>query len=132
MIHTSHHVRTSWPRTGTARALRAAAVAVLVPVGGVLLAAPATAQMLDDGEQPGEGLSAITTILVFIGIPAALFLVIALLSLAPSMARGPRYRPGLGWWAAPIWFNGPEDTDRAVRTAAAHPTTDGGGASARW
>jgi hypothetical protein len=88
------------------------------------------AAQLDDGELPGKGLSPIETLLLFVGAPALLFLVIALLVMAPSMARGPRYRPGLGWWAAPVWFNGPDDADRAVRHAT--PTTDGGGTSARW
>lgn len=84
----------------------------------------------DDGSQPGGGLSVVQTLLIFVGIPSLLFVVIALLVSAPSMARGPRYRPGLGWWAAPVWFNGPADADTAVRTAIA--TTGGGGASARW
>ncbi|MEP6759741.1 MAG: hypothetical protein ABJA93_00050 [Sporichthyaceae bacterium] len=88
------------------------------------------AAQLDDGEVPGKGLSAIETLLLYVGAPALLFLVIALLAMAPSMTRGPRYRPGLGWWAAPVWFNGPDDADTAVRRAT--PTTDGGGSSARW
>jgi hypothetical protein len=88
------------------------------------------AQQYDDGEVPSEGISNLATLLIFVGVPALLFLVIALLVSAPSMARGPRYRPGLGWWAAPVWFNGPDDADAAVRRAT--PTTDGGGTSARW
>lgn len=95
--------------------------------------APATAALaanFDDGQDPGPGLSVLQTVLIFVGIPALLFVVITLLVVAPSMARGPRYRPGLGWWAAPVWFNGPDDADTAVRTAIA--TTGGGGASARW
>ena len=56
--------------------------------------------------------------------------IITFLVFLPSLVRGPRYRPGLGWWAAPVWFNGPEDADNAVRTATA--TVQGGGASARW
>ena len=74
--------------------------------------------------------AALQTLAIFVGIPALLFVIIVLLVSAPSMARGPRYRPGLGWWAAPVWFNGPEDADAAVRGAT--PTTGGGGASARW
>jgi hypothetical protein len=70
------------------------------------------------------------TLLIFAGIPAGIFALIVVLVSAPSTARGPRYRPGLGWWAAPVWFNGPEDADSAVRSAT--PTTGGGGASARW
>ncbi len=87
-------------------------------------------QEYDDGEIPAEGISNVAALLIYVGAPALLFLVIALLVMAPSMARGPRYRPGLGWWAAPVWFNGPDDADAAVRRAT--PTTDGGGTSARW
>jgi hypothetical protein len=85
----------------------------------------------DDGDDPGPGLSVVSTLLIFVGIPAALFITIAVLVSAPSIARGPRYRPGLGWWAAPVWFNGPDDAERAVREAAGSTNT-GGGASARW
>ena len=88
------------------------------------------AKQYDDGEVPAEGIGNIEALLIYVGAPALLFLVIALLVMAPSMARGPRYRPGLGWWAAPVWFNGPDDADAAVRRAT--PTTDGGGTSARW
>lgn len=93
--------------------------------------APALATVgRDDGSEPGDGLSVVETLLWFVGLPLLLFVVIALLVMAPSMARGPRYRPGLGWWAAPVWFNGPEDADTAVRQAT--PSTGAGGASARW
>jgi len=121
----------------TARLLRTASVAAAATV--VLLTSlaagtPAYAATLaantDDGQDPGGGLSVLQTLLIFVGIPAALFVAIVLLVSAPSMARGPRYRPGLGWWAAPVWFNGPDDADSAVRSATA--TTGGGGASARW
>ena len=116
-----------------ARLLRSASVAAaasVVLLTTVLAGAPAYAANVDDGQQPGDGLSVVQTLLIFVGVPAALFVVIALLVSAPSMARGPRYRPGLGWWAAPVWFNGPDDADTAVRTATA--TRGGGGASARW
>jgi hypothetical protein len=85
----------------------------------------------DDGDEPGSGLNVIQTLLIFVGIPLALFVGIALLASAPSMVRGPRYRPGLGWWAAPVWFNGPDDAERAVRDSAGS-NNQGGGASARW
>jgi hypothetical protein len=113
--------------------LRAGLRAGVVTVGVALsfvLASPALAGTADDGSEPGGGMSAGATLLVFVGTPIALFLIIALLAAAPSLARGPRYRPGLGWWAAPVWFGGPEgDADAAVQ--AAQPT-EGGGTSARW
>ncbi len=112
--------------------LRRAAAAALGAATLVLLQATSAmaASNPDGGAEPGDGFSVIETLLWFVVLPGALFVVIALLSTAPSMARGPRYRPGLGWWAAPVWFNGPDDADTAVRKAA--PTAGGGGASARW
>jgi len=50
------------------------------------------------------------TVLVFAGIPALVVAVVALLVFAPSIAKGPRYRPGLSWWAPPVWINGPTAT----------------------
>ena len=96
----------------------------------LVLAAAGPALADDDGSEAGGGLSVLETLLWFVGVPGALFVLIVLLVSAPSMARGPRYRPGLGWWAAPVWFNGPDNADTAVRRATA--TTGGGGASARW
>ena len=97
---------------------------LLLATAGPALAVP------DDGSDTGPGLSVIETLLWFVALPAGIFLAIAVLVSIPSMTRGPRYRPGLGWWAAPVWFNGPDDADTAVRTAT--PTSGGGGASARW
>ena len=102
------------------------ALTVLTALGDAVL----HASTLDDGSGAGDGLSVIETLLWFVAVPGALFVGIAVLVSAASTARGPRYRPGLGWWAAPVWFNGPESADTAVRTAA--PTAGGGGASARW
>ncbi len=90
-------------------------------------------------------MSAVATILVYIGIPLGIFVVIALLVMAPGIARGNRYRPHqLSWWAAPVWFGGPQDvegnaSDRALSGTAlkqlpaviAGAQTEGG-ASARW
>lgn len=113
-----------------ARLATAASTAAISSALVLLPAVAARASDVDDGSEAGDGLSVIETLLYFVALPAALFVVIAVLVSAPSMARGPRYRPGLGWWAAPVWFNGPDDPDTAVRQAVA--TSAGGGASARW
>jgi heme A synthase len=95
------------------------------------LASPALAAARDDGEQPGKPISTGTVLLLFVGAPLGLFLVITLLVVAPSLARGPRYRPGVGWWAAPVWFGGPGgDAQAAVEST--ERTRNGGGTSARW
>ncbi|ACU76165.1 conserved hypothetical protein [Catenulispora acidiphila DSM 44928] len=131
------------PEARTRRALRTATLGSLAAVP-LLLASPAFALHRDAGDDPGQGMSAVATILVYIGIPAAVFCVIALLVLAPSIARGNRYRPHqLSWWASPVWFGGPREEhggsgERALTgtslkelTAYSEAQTEGG-ASARW
>jgi Domain of unknown function (DUF5130) len=76
-----------------------------------------------------EPMSTMDVLLVFVGIPAGLFALIVLLVLAPSVARGPRYRPGLTWLAQSEQFGaqsaGPAraDADAAAETDA-EPGTD--------
>ncbi|TCC32311.1 hypothetical protein [Kribbella sindirgiensis] len=50
------------------------------------------------------------SLLVFVGIPVLVIAVLTLLVFASSIANGPRYRPGLSWWAPPVWINGPTAT----------------------
>jgi hypothetical protein len=116
----------------------------------VMLAAtsPVFAQNRDDGDDPGRQLTALENLLLYVAAPLGLFLLISLLVLAPSIAKRPRYRPGLSWWAEPVWFGGPAspagpaaevaggsslgagDVESIIR--AVEPTRGGGGASARW
>ena len=85
------------------------------------------------------------SLLVFVGIPALVIAVLALLVFASSIANGPRYRPGLSWWAPPVWINGPTatkpDPAHLPELPAAPGTTASagtgvarstGGASASW
>lgn len=128
--------------------LRVATMSLSVPLVAVL-ASPALAYSRDDGDQPGPGLSVLQTLGLFVGIPLAAFLIIAVMVYAPSSARGPRYRPNVGWWAAPVWFNGPGQTSAPTvaesgsgseagaftedeEHAGAARTLAGGGTSARW
>jgi hypothetical protein len=125
--------------------LRAAAVTGAT-FGVVLLGSPAFAAHRDDGDDPGKGLSALETLLIFGVIPVALFLLIALLVSAPSIARGPRYRADRGWQGPPLVFGAPRDLQlpsgstmsggQAIEAApgdsTSEPASEGGGASARW
>jgi hypothetical protein len=88
------------------------------------------------------------SLLVFVGIPVLVIAVLALLVFASSIANGPRYRPGLSWWAPPVWINGPTPTKPdpanlpelpeltsapgATATAATGVARTLGGASASW
>ena len=96
----------------------------------VVWADPAIAK-LDDGEKHAKALTTGELILIYVVIPIGLFLVIALFSVLPSLLRRPRYRPGRPWNFDPLWFAGPDDTDKAL--AGARPgVTAKGGASAEW
>ena len=44
------------------------------------------------------------TILVFVGIPLALFVLLALLIFVPGGRKRTRYKPGQPWNHAPVWY----------------------------
>jgi len=49
-------------------------------------------------------MSIVQTSLVFVGIPAAVVLVVAALVYARANDRAPRYRPGGPWQFDPVWY----------------------------
>jgi hypothetical protein len=94
-------------------------------------------------------MSIVETVLVFVGIPAGLFAVFAVLTLGPSAARAPRYRPGAPWPYKPVWYlphpehSGPVSSLQSAGTAeagarlaisgaVAEPIKASGGASGEW
>ncbi len=110
------------------RGRTALGIGVLVVGLGLAAATPAAADTPTTWEKP-PAMSTLEALLIFVGIPAGLFVVIALLVMAPSVAKGPRYRPGLSWWADPEWFNGP-DGEGEERPALERGTSDPVGATA--
>ncbi len=114
-------------RTGTA---------VLSAVSFVLLTAgPALADRNpigpSEGSDPGPSLSVAATIGLYVLLPAAIMAGIAALVLLPGLVRGARYRPAMGWDAAPVWFAGPIDPAAAVAVAQPGDVVRGGG-SGSW
>jgi hypothetical protein len=108
-----------------------------------------------------SSLSTLEALLIFAGIPLLVVGVVTLLVMAPSLAKGPRYRPTEDWDAESEWFGGPAEgaagelppgasrqlpAGASVQAAAARtserPATastpgtvsdaETGGASARW
>ena len=101
-------------------------------------------------------MSIVETALVFVGIPALIVLVIAVLIYARANERTPRYRPGGPWQFNPVWYlphpeqTGPVASGYATEAAARHgaleaagarpalagqvvePVTASGGASGEW
>ena len=86
---------------------------------------------LDDGEVPGKPLGTGLVIVIYVLVPLGIFALIAAVATLPSALRRPRYRPGRPWSHDPMWFNGPDDPNKAL--AGARPgATARGGASAEW
>lgn len=95
-------------------------------------------------------MSVLTALIVFVGGPLLVIGIVTLLTMAPSLARGPRYRPGVDDTADPEWFGtlpageqgDQPQLDSGPSTPARQPATDAtgdrtstddtGGASARW
>jgi hypothetical protein len=94
-------------------------------------------------------MSIVQTVLVFVGIPAGAFALIALVTLGPGSARAPRYRPGSPWEYQPVWYlphpahKGPISELQSAGTAeagaklavtgiVAEPAQASGGASGDW
>lgn len=97
------------------------------------------AEITDSWNDP-HPMSPLHALLFFGGITLAIIVGITLLVMAPSLAKGPRYRPSQQWEAESEWFGAPtaEGTDlqrRAItpgQTARDRPTDEVGGASASW
>jgi hypothetical protein len=109
----------------TRNAVRAGVVGAVTGLS-LVAASPAFAVFHDDGEEPGDPLSPLMTLLIFVVVPIGLFLIISLLASLPSIMGGPRYRPGQGWRATPEWYGGPE----AEPPPAGGPVPEGGKAPA--
>ncbi len=110
-------------------------MAALSAIATVLLTAgPALARDPNgpaEGADPGQGLSPAATLALFLLVPAAIMAVIAALVWLPGQMRGARYRPHMGWNAAPVWFAGPLDPAAAVAGAQTGDVVRGGG-SGSW
>lgn len=73
-------------------------------------------------------MSTLEALLWYVALPLLVVAVITVAVYAPSWVRGPRYRPGLSWWAEPVWLGGAD----LASVGQAEPVTEGGGCSARW
>jgi hypothetical protein len=100
-----------------------AAVSLLITAGPVLAGTKP-----DDGEGHGHDLGLGNTILLFVVVPIAAFLLISALAVLPSTLTKPRYRPGKPWDHEPLWIGGPTDPQAVPPT----DTSARGGASAEW
>ena len=76
-------------------------------------------------------MTVIQTLLVFVGIPAAIIVLIFLAVYGKSMVRQPnRYRPGRSWDFPPSWYV--PHPDAVVTSESTGHTTAVGGANGEW
>jgi hypothetical protein len=112
---------------------RRTSVLLLFVVALVLGAAPAHADVPVGWTDESEAVDPLHAILVLAGIPLALFVIITIAVLTPSLVRGEGLRPG-----APAiesqWFGGPRKGTHVLESGSDAPTSDEetGGASGRW
>jgi hypothetical protein len=109
-------------RTKKSSTLALAATAALTIITATT--PPASALVRDDGDEPGQGLLATETLLLFIGVPVAMTALIVAAVVIPTWFRQVRLGNRGNWSEQPIWVNGPDqsaDTDdvimRAIRGA---------------
>jgi hypothetical protein len=87
-----------------------------------------------------SGVNVAETILVFVGIPLAVVVVLALLTFLPGGRKRPRYKSGQPWNHAPVWYephpeHGPDAGHGSHHALQAGSATTGGplgGARGTW
>ena len=76
-------------------------------------------------------MTVVQTVLVFVGIPAAIIAFLFLAVYGKSLVRQPnRYRPGRAWTFEPSWYV--PHPDAVVHAGGRSGTTAVGGASGEW
>jgi hypothetical protein len=116
--------------SSAARTARRVAVVALGLAAGLTAtpayAEPPTTPFWEEAQDP----SALEFLIIFVGAPAAIIAVLALLVYLPSMMRGRSSEPALVFAERSEWFGGPrKKPDAEDEQAEREPT---GGAGAQW
>lgn len=123
-------------RTAT-RSLTVLAAAVAWTAASVVATVPAlaTGTVPPEGSEPPESLTLVETLGLFVAAPLALFALIALAVLGPSIGRSSRHRTGASLEVGPVWV-GHGGTEPVLGDPGTAELTSGpgerGGASGRW
>lgn len=109
----------------------ARAAALLGPVLLVLATTvPASAAPPVSWPESTDPMSTLEQLLLLVGAPLALLVVITLLVMAPSVAKGSNYRSHVPWYAEAMQF-GTLPGNQPLAGGSSESTT-GGGAGVRW
>ncbi len=132
-----NHRAPKQPRRDASRtraAVRRSAIAVLA---FTLISLPGAALAdVPEGAPDAPGVSGLDFLIVLVLIPAALFVVIAVLAALPSMIRDKGYEPGQSWRSEAEWFGGPRNGVEAADDLSPQQIeaggADRGGTSGQW
>lgn len=116
-------------------AVRSGAVAALTsaPLLAATSALADTSNHTYDGEDAGSGLTVLQTLGIYVGIPLALFLIIAFLVCVPGWVRGDRNKREVGWVEPPSGASGASGAKPSAEEAVSAGRQGGtGGASGTW
>lgn len=125
---------------------RAARALALVPALALTFTASTAFADAPESWPNDPGVPPLRALLVYLVLPLALFVIIALLVYIPSMMRNQSYQPGQPWRHEPQWFGGPRGGVEALEAGgtsaggAGQPAADDrseqgsapGGTSGRW
>jgi len=102
--------------------------ALLSPLLVLSVATPASAAPPITWERD-DSVSPLEYLLLIVGAPLGLFVLLALLTMAPSIAKGTPYRSHVPWYDEPMQFGTEPHAEAGTDTV---DSTAGGGASVRW
>jgi hypothetical protein len=117
------------PALRTTARVAAATLSASLAVGLVLAAAPAMADVPDGWPEP-PSIPLLDGLFVYLFAPLGLFVVVALLVLAPSLARGERPGVRADQPGDDQWFGGRRGGPDALESGT--PAKESGGASGSW
>lgn len=138
-------LRVSRRPAGTfARTVARASSALIATAAAVVVittnAAASSTDVVPATRDNGPGLSVVDTLLLYVVVPGAIFALIALVVVGPSLGRGARHRAGVAIATGPTWIDpagaqrassDPRHADQSVGAEPAGPSEQGG-VSGRW
>jgi len=113
-------------------AVRSGAVAALTSAPLLVATSALADNHTYDGEDSGSGLTVLQTLGIYVGIPLALFLIIAFLVCLPGWVRGDRNKREVGWVEPPSASEASGPKSSAGEAVSAGRQGGTGGASGTW
>ena len=133
-VATLTHVTTLQALRRAARLLVVTTMIIGSALGAALINATAAGASngYEEASDPGTGLTVVQTLGLYVGLPAAIFALIALIVVGPSLGKGPRHRTGTALETGPVWIDPAGVRRTPATTVTPGSATEQGGTSAHW